>query len=176
MSSYFIGLTLPSPLREEIESVRKWMTKRWGNRSGMRTEPHITLIPPFETESPISEIIDMLSSLEYSLVEVRVSGWGSFGERTIYARVEENRELEGLVNVLRNTLRENGIALHREKRYTPHITIANRDIKPESFLPSMRYLGGIRMEETFTVSSFMVFEFSDYRWITSGNQRVIFSF
>lgn len=175
MSSYFLGLTLPGDLRETIESERRWMQKKWGNRSGMKTEPHITLIPPFDCDLSLHDIKGILSDIVFPPVGVSVSGYGSFGERTIYAHVERSRELEDLVREISKTLRDNGIRVKEEKRYTPHITIANRDIKPYSFIPSMEYLNSIEIDKTFTASSFMIFFFRDYSWIADERYRVTFS-
>lgn len=175
MSSFFLGLTLPGKLRETIESERRWMQKKWGNRSGMKTEPHITLIPPFDSDLSLHEINQILSDIVFPPVEVSVSGYGSFGERTIFAHVERSRELEDLVREISKTLCDNGIRVKEEKRYTPHITIANRDIKPYSFIPSMEYLNSIEINETFSLNSFMIFFFKDYSWIADERYRVTFS-
>ncbi len=175
MSSYFLGLTLPGELRETIESERRWMQKKWGNRSGMKTEPHITLIPPFDCDFSVHDIKEILSGIVFPPVKVSVSGYGSFGERTIYAHVERSRELEVLLREISKTLCDNGIRIKEEKRYTPHITIANRDIKPYSFIPSMEYLNSIDINETFSLNSFMIFFFRDYSWIADERYRVKFS-
>lgn len=175
MGNYFIGLTLPEGLRGTIESERLWMREKWGNRSGMRTEPHITVIPPFESDMLLSLLKEILSSLDVPPFSVNVSGYGSFGERTIYAHVKRSLELETLVRKATKILGENEIKVKKEKRYTPHVTIANRDIKPYSFIPSMEYLNKIDINETFMVDSFMIFEFRNYSWVMDESNRVKFS-
>ncbi len=174
-ADYFIGVTLPEDLRAAIESARGWMQKKWGNRSGMKTECHITLIPPFKCDKPLSEMKEMLRSLSLPLVSVSVRGWGSFGERTIYAHVDESESLLLLRNAIGNRLRENGVSFTIEKRFTPHITIANRDIKPYAFIPSMEYLNEIKLDTAFTVDSFMIFSFIDWSWRSGEKGRVRFS-
>lgn len=173
---YFIGVTLPENLEYTIDSARRWMQKKWGNRSGMRTQCHITLVPPFSSDKPLSEMKEILSGITVPEVKVRVSGWGSFGERTIYAHVEKNSALELLKKEIERKLSEASIRFKSEKRFTPHITIANRDIKPYSFILSMEYLNKNKIDVTFAVNSIMIFSFVDRSWRSGDEGRVRFSF
>lgn len=169
--NYFIGLTLPEDVSSRIEKEREWMRRTWGNRSGMGTVPHITLIPPFNCSLSTERLLDILSSVRNERINAVVSGHGSFGERTIYVAVEENKEMNELQKKLKRVLRENNIPFKDEKKFTPHITIANRDIKPESFIPSMEYLESLNLHEEFALSSFTLFSFIDYRWRAVGEIR-----
>ncbi len=169
--NYFIGLTLPEDVSSRIEKEREWMRRTWGNRSGMGTVPHITLIPPFYSNLSVKALLSILSSIKNDRIDAVISGHGSFGERTIYAAVEENREMTELQRKLKRVLRESNIAFKDEKKFTPHITIANRDIKPESFVPSMEYLESLNLHEEFALSSFSLFSFIDYHWRTMGEIR-----
>lgn len=162
--NYFIGLTLPEDVSVKIEREREWMRNKWGNRSGMATEPHITLIPPFYSSLSVECLTSILEKVRSEKISVVVSGHSSFGERTIYAYVEESGEMKALLEKIKKELRKNDIRFKDERTFTPHITIANRDIKPYSFIPSMEYLNGIKLYEEFTLSSFTLFRFSDYHW------------
>ena len=169
--NYFIGLTLPGDVSSRIEKEREWMRQTWGNRSGMGTVPHITLIPPFYSNLSVKALLPILSSIKSERIDAVISGHGSFGGRTIYAFVEENKEMNELQGKLKRVLRENDIPFKDEKKFTPHITIANRDIKPESFVPSMVYFESLNLHEEFVLSSFTLFSFIDYRWRVTGEIR-----
>ncbi len=172
--NYFVGVTLPPELKNTVDGARMWMRERWGNRSGMRTEAHITLVPPFYSEKPLSEIRRILSDITVPEVRVHVSGWGAFGERTIFAHVERSRSLEALQTEVSLRLRSAGITLKNEKKFTPHITVANRDIRPECFVPSMEYLSSVDLDYAFTPDSFMIFTFDRF-WSGEERGRVRFS-
>ncbi len=174
--NYFIGITLPEDLENKIERQREWMRRKWGCRSGMRTQPHITLIPPFQSDLSLGEIKELLSPLSVSPFDISVSGFGAFGERTIFAHVERSRELENLQKKICSLLGNGGVRVKDEKRFTPHITIANRDIRPEAFVPSMEYFNAIDLKYIFTADSVMVFEFCDYVWTSGDRGSVRFSF
>ncbi len=174
--NYFIGITLPEDLENKIERQREWMRRKWGCRSGMRTQPHITLIPPFQSDLSLGEIKELLSPLSVSPFDISVSGFGAFGERTIFAHVERSRELENLQKKICSLLMDGGVRLKDEKRFTPHITIANRDIKSKAFIPSMEYFNTIDLKYIFTADSVMVFEFCDYVWTSGDRGSVRFSF
>lgn len=173
--NYFVGVTLPCDLKKTIEGARGWMRERWGNRSGMKTECHITLVPPFYSEKPLSEIRRILSHITTTQVSIHVSGWGSFGLKTIFACVERRASLETLQKEVSFLLKSEGITLKSEKKFVPHITVANRDIKPESFIPSMEYLNSIDIDYTFSPDSVMIFTF-DRSWKSEERGRVRFSF
>lgn len=162
--NYFIGLTLPEDVSYKIEREREWMKNKCGNRSGMATEPHITLIPPFYSSLSIERLSSILEKVRSEKIPVVVSGHSSFGERTIYASVEESGEMKALLERIKKELRKNDILFKDEKSFTPHITIANRDIKPYSFIPSMEYLNGLNLYEEFTFFSFTLFKFFNYHW------------
>lgn len=173
--NYFVGITLPDELKKTVDGARLWMRDKWGNRSGMKTECHITLVPPFYSEKPLAEIREILSGISVPDVKVHVSGWGAFAERTIFADVERSRGLEILRKEVLFRLRSAGIKLKVEKSFVPHITVANRDIRPESFIPSMEYLRDIYMDTSFSVDSFMIFTFRDWSWKSEEKGRVRFS-
>ncbi len=173
--NYFIGVTLPEDLKGTIDGARGWMRTKWGNRSGMRTECHITLVPPFSCNISLSDMKMVLEGITVPKVNVHVRGWGSFGERTIFAHVERSSSLELLKKEIEKRLREASIRFRIDKRFTPHITIANRDIKPENLVPSMEYLNEIKLDTTFTVDSFMIFSFMDWTWRSGEKGRVSFS-
>lgn len=172
--NYFIGIILPRELEDTIERSREWMRRECGCRSGMRTQPHITLIPPFGSSLSLSEMKSLLSPIAFKSFDVSVSGYGSFAERTIFARVEGNSELEKLKMDLSGHLRDCGVKTKDEKFFTPHITIANRDIRPEAFIPSMEHFGASNLRYSFTVDSIMVFEFRDYFWHSCDTNSVRF--
>lgn len=173
--NYFIGVTLPEDLKGTIDGARGWMRTKWGNRSGMKTECHITLVPPFACDESVSGMKEILEGIKVPPVSVRVRGWGSFGERTIFARVERSSSLELLKKEIEKRLREASVPFRIDRRFTPHITIANRDIKPECFIPSMEYLNEIKLDTAFAVDSFMIFSFIDWTWRSGENGRVSFS-
>lgn len=173
--NFFIGVTLPEDLKDIIDSARGWMQTKWGNRSGMKTECHITLVPPFACDKPLFEMKKILEGIKVPPVSVSVRGWGSFGERTIFAHVERSSSLELLKKEIEKRLRFASVQFRSDKRFTPHITIANRDIKPYTFIPSMEYLNEIKLDTAFTVDSFMVFSFIDWTWRSGEEGRVSFS-
>lgn len=72
--NYFIGVTLPEELKTVIDGARGWMQKKWGNRSGMKTECHITLVPPFSCDKTLSEMKKILDGVTVPQVDVSVRG------------------------------------------------------------------------------------------------------
>lgn len=173
--NYFIGITLPDELNRIVESERKWMRVNCGCSSGMKTAPHITLIPPFFSSFGDEYLRYIFSRFTFPSFCLHVSGHSSFGHRTIFVNVEKSKELTKLKNDITQILRREKIEIKNEKNFNPHITIANRDIEEKYFIPSMEYLNDDKIDITFEVSSFMLFTRKDYLWVNDGKNSVIFS-
>lgn len=98
--NYFIGVTLPDELNRIVENERKWMMVNCGCSSGMKTAPHITLIPPFFSSFGDEYLRYIFSRFTFPSFSLHVSGHSSFGHRTIFVNVENQKNLASLKTIL----------------------------------------------------------------------------
>jgi 2'-5' RNA ligase len=137
MNDFFVGITLPKDLEEEVE--------RWRRRfAAPQTPPHITLLPPFTWTGSDDDLVKVLTaSLQgKTSFPVQVRGLGHFGRGVIYIDVKQSLELTALYDTLRSELEAHGIGdLSKGKPYHPHITLATR-LSPERFQAYQEELSG----------------------------------
>jgi 2'-5' RNA ligase len=169
--THFVGVLVPERLADIVEDCRSWMTEYFGCKSGYRTAPHITLVAPFA----LSVDPDAIRSLKAALYgwaktakpfEASVTGFGAFAERTVYAHVDEHPSwLEwhaGVTLALKESL-PRAIPPKQEK-FTPHLTVANRDIPPGGVPLALVHFAELGMHEKFTVNNAALFVWRNGAW------------
>ena len=158
-NTLFIGFIPPLEITRVVESDRKW-SEKYGCRSGHSTPVHVTLVPPFASDKSTDEIIDILKGILplLSPFTSKVDGYGSFGNRTIFLRVEPSIDWDNLSKTISKGLKAMGESVKVEnKPLVPHLTVANRDITPERFSFLLSSLSSHNFSSSFTVDSVAVF-------------------
>ena len=172
--THFIGVLVPLSLEETVQNCRAWMGERYGCRSGYRTTPHITLVSPFAALDDMDDQLlgELLSRWAASrqAFEGRVTGFGAFADRTIFARVVETLEWadwhDGLVKTLKGSFP--GMLPGNPRPFTPHLTVANRDIPADAFAPALRHFDALGLDESFPVDRLALFAFRGGQWTVCG--------
>ena len=132
--SYFIAITLPEPLHSEIESIKKNISAQYGTRSVLRSPAHITIVPPFFWGNE-TELLDFLNEFPFSEFTIELKNYNRFEQRVIFIDVVENKALMDLHQQFNIQFFKRFSGLNKKRPYVfhPHITIGNRDWKPEMF-------------------------------------------
>jgi 2'-5' RNA ligase len=132
--SYFIAITLPEPLHSEIESMKKSISEKYGTRSVLRSPAHITIVPPFFWGNE-TELLDFLNSFSFPEFDIELKDYKRFEQRVIFIDVVENKQLLDLHHQFNAEFFQRFSGLNKKRPYIfhPHITIGNRDWKPEMF-------------------------------------------
>lgn len=168
--THFVGVLVPERISDVVENCRAWMGEYFGCKSGYRTAPHITLVAPFSIVDP--EGFGALEGALYGWArtmrpfEASVTGFGAFAERTVFAHVDENPAwLEwyaSLTRALKDAYPRTIPA--RGEKFTPHLTVANRDI-PNGAVPlALAHLAELGLHETFTVDNVALFAWRGDSW------------
>lgn len=172
----FIGILTPPDLTAAVEEARGWMKKSWGCRSGMKTPPHITLIPPFPQlpgtpEPEENDLTNFVRGLNTELrdshrlpLEIALEGVGHFGPRTLFFSVKPTPALVNLQSAMEARIRERWPDLLGKNTFHPHLTVANRDIPPEALAPSLEWLGKRAPSRQFPCSRVTLFLWKEEQW------------
>lgn len=168
--THFVGVTVSGALAETVKNCRRWMHERYGCKSGHNTPPHVTLIPPFMITDNVS-----LRDFEHALASfiskakpfrARVSGFGAFAERTVFANVIPDASWKEWHDQLYDVLVhhfQNAFAIDK-KRFTPHITISNRDIPTGAVPETLTHFAALGLESEISVDHIALFQRVDARW------------
>jgi 2'-5' RNA ligase len=132
--SYFIAITLPEPLHSEIEAMKKSISEKYGTRSVLRSPAHITIVPPFFWGNE-TELLHFLQAFQFPEFIVELKNYNRFEQRVVFIDVVENKNLMDLHQQFNLEFFKRFSGLNKKRPYIfhPHITIGNRDWKPEMF-------------------------------------------
>lgn len=150
---YFIGIVCPEPLQGEITSFKNYFLEKYNCRCALKAPAHTTLIPPFRMEEePYKMLTDMLRQFNSTIkpFDITLSGFGHFDKRTIFVKPVPNPSLINLYNDLRDKLSSLIPMNEQEKKFNPHITIANRDLKQNDYRQAWEYFKVKTFEREFT--------------------------
>ena len=136
---YFIAITPPPKIHQEIDSLKKHMRDKYGTRASLRSPPHITLHMPFKRkthfESEIKIALEDFSHQRTSF-DIQLQGFGAFEPRVIYVNVEPAPGLQTLkadLSLLMRKLLKEERSNYKNQPFRPHMTIAFRDLKKPAF-------------------------------------------
>lgn len=167
--THFVGVLLPEDVACKIREFRSYMNERYGCKSGHGTDPHITLIPPFSLPDDYNDG-DVKSAVEDALQKAvksgtlpfnaRISGFGAFEERTLFAHVESDERWTKLRDFFTQSFQTNlpGSVRKSSKIFTPHVTVANRDIPAGIMDEALRFLSNMDFHAEFSVEEIAIFK------------------
>ena len=168
--THFVGVLASEDLADTLAGCRRWMGEAFGCRSGFATPMHVTLIPPFALRDP--EVAEALAQAIGETARAmkpftaRASGFGAFGERTVFARVVPDPRWAALRDALfAETSRALPGLLRKDARpFTPHLTVANRDIPVGAIPRALEHFAPLALEEEFPADHIALFERRGGAW------------
>lgn len=166
---YYIAVVCPSPVNEKVLQYKVWMKEQFGCMVALKSPAHITIIPPFWLEEKKEvELLETLQSFSSRLpeAEIQLEGFNHFGKRVLFINVGENKILNDLKTRAECHFMESfaGCIKKDNRPFHPHITIANRDMKPSHFEKAWEYFSEKEFEETFSVKKLSLLKLSKEKW------------
>jgi 2'-5' RNA ligase len=114
---YFIGLQLEPSLRDGVIAFRK----KFPQLPPLRTEPHITLIPPQKVgglnDIPLGNIESVVK--QFNQFEVDVNGVGTLNQRVVYLKTISG----GLIKFQAELSKL--LEFYEDRPFYPHISLLN---------------------------------------------------
>jgi len=136
---YFIAIIPPDPVLTEIKEMKEDMALRFGSSKALQSPAHITLVVPFEKELDEDELAEKLKSfaMQEMPFKLRLNGFSCFPNRrfpVLFVKPEPNESLIHMQSALDESLfTDRIISTKMPFSFTPHITIAYRDLTPANF-------------------------------------------
>ncbi|NEP14506.1 MAG: 2'-5' RNA ligase family protein [Symploca sp. SIO2C1] len=172
-SLFFIALLPPAAFQDHANEIKQYFAQTYNSQGAQKSPPHITLQPPFEWNR------DNLPVLEQSLrtfgemrqpIPVNMKGFGAFAPKVIYIKVLKTPELLSLQTELMAYLEKSlGIVHELSKRrlFTPHLTVAFRDLTKENFQLAWPEFEHRQLEYEFTASELTLLIHDGRQWNVS---------
>lgn len=168
-SMYYMAVVCPTVVNEKIHQYKEWMRDRFGCTVALKSAAHITLIPPFWLENTKEhDLIDTLNSFHSptAAFTIALNGFSHFSNRVIFIAVEENHQL----GALRKATEDHFIIPFHDsikpddRPFHPHVTIANRDIKPGDFKKAWDHFAQKHFQEVFEANTVSLLKLSPGKW------------
>ncbi len=167
---YFIAIIPPSPLREEIMTMKEHFRDHYNSKASLNSPPHITLHMPFRLKAKKEEAL--IKTLEefadgQNGFEIKLKNFGAFPPRVIFVDVEPSERLETLQTNLHRTCRQK-LNLHnanyKDRGFHPHITLAFRDLRKALFVEAWEEFEGKELDAGFQAESIFLLKHDGERW------------
>ena len=169
MALHFIGILAPGDIQVRVLSWKHYMLQHFGCRNALKSPAHITLIPPFELEGEKEEMLK--GSLDQFSVgqadfSIGIRNFSHFGNRVIFAGVEDSPDLEKLQTALESWLSAARLfhLKHAGRPFHPHITIANRDLKQKDFFAAWDHFRSQTYSVDFKAGSLSLLLHDGAKW------------
>jgi 2'-5' RNA ligase len=177
-SMFFIAVICPPEIDKKIQAYKLWMRDRFGCTVALKSPSHITLIPPFWLHIEKEQrLIDRIHSFQSPIppFTIHLQQFSHFSNRVIFAAVLENHPLERL----RKAVEDHFIQpFHEEikpddRPFHPHVTIANRDIKPGDFNKAWEHFKRLSLDEQFEANAISLLKLTPGKWNVVAAQPFI---
>ena len=169
-SLYFIAILPPEELSEQIDDIRKECAERFQVKAGLKPPVHITLYRPFHLEQELeNHLIKSLSTVTYSHspFEQQLENFDSFNAHTLYIRAIKNPKLAALQKNITSVILRHKLDVREVKGntlFTPHVTIAYRDIPPETFPLIWETFKDKKFKRSFMTERFALLKHDGKKW------------
>jgi 2'-5' RNA ligase len=174
-SMFYVAVLCPPEIDKKIQAYKLWMRNRYSCTVALKSPAHITLIPPFWLENEKEQqLIETIHTFKTSIdpFTVTLKDFSHFSNRVLFVSVEENHQLSSL----RKATEDYFIPSFREvikpddRPYHPHVTIANRDMKPGDFNKAWDHFKRQQFHEHFEATAVSLLKLSPGKWNVLAEQ------
>jgi 2'-5' RNA ligase len=173
---YFVAILCPPAVDEKLQQYKYWMKERFGSVVALKSPSHITLIQPFwferDKEGILKRLLQDFTS-DMDELEIQLEGFSHFGKRVLFAAVRENHSLEEVKKQAEDHFAESchDIVKKDDRPFHPHITIANRDLKPGDFEKAWQHFSEKPFTEAFRTQTISLLKLTDGKWNVISEKR-----
>jgi len=170
---YFLAIVPHGKVAGEVTAFKEHIAQHYNSQKALKVMPHITLKAPFKTDATRhAEVTAWFRQLEVSVQPFiqHLNGFGAFNNKNnpvLYVQPVLNNGLAQLQYeiISQFEMAFAGIPLQfTEKRFSPHITIAYRDLLPEQFSISWDEFKGKPYDAQFEVNAFYLLQHNGIKW------------
>ncbi len=172
---YFLAVLCPASIDEKVQAHKLWMRDRFGCTVALKSAAHITLIPPFWMGHTLEQkLIHTLTHLQITIpfFAIQLHGFSHFSNRVIFIAVNENTQLKSLRKAVEDHFIQpfHGIIKPDDRLFHPHVTIANRDIKPGDFIKAWDHFKRLSFDEDVEATTVSLLKLSNDKWAVIAEQ------
>ena len=166
---FFLALLPPPDVQARITAIKQEFSDRFSSSHALKSPPHITVFPPFKWPTSQASQFECLADLAavQSQIPVTLSGFGAFPPRVIYVRPLKTPILlevyERLQVFLADRL-ELVDPMAKKRAFSPHVTVANRDLSRESFRAAWAEFEGRSLHADYRSTHLTLLQHNGRQW------------
>ena len=167
---YFIAIMPPDDIAQRVQAIKKEFVDTYNSSEAYGKPPHFTLHPPFKAPEDIEEVVIpqlIFFAKDQQPFQVELSGFNHFRNDVIYIDLAGPAPMQALHGDLEEYLQnEMGFSDRGNKNseFTPHMTVAYRDLSPENFERAWQEFGSRNFNYSFEVGSIFLLKHDYQRW------------
>lgn len=173
---YYVAIVCPSEIDEKVFQFKEWMRKQFGCMVALKSPGHVTLIPPFwMDEAREDELIQTLQQFKSNETpEIELKDFSHFGDRVLFIQVTEHSHLTQLKEQTETHFLQtfNGVIKKDERPFHPHITVANRDVSPGTFVKAWAHFSKEKFESRFVADAVSVLKLNSGKWNVIAEKKI----
>ena len=169
-SKYFLADIPPEPILSEVGNIKAHFRDQYNCKAPLRSPAHITLHMPFLfKQKKESKMIDTLvqASKNYKSFNIQLEDFGAYPPRVIFVNVNPNLQLMEMQKDLEGVAKRE-LHLFNANRldypYSPHMTVAFRDLKKDFFTAAWKEFEPRHYSQTFEVNAFYLLKHNGKEW------------
>lgn len=166
---HYIAIMAPDRIDDQVRRHKLFMQEKFQCRAALKSAAHITLVPPFhlkeEDSFQIRSMLDRIAAAQFPF-DVSLNGYDHFGKHVIFVKVIAPAQLAALQEQLAYSFQQivPGSNSNRSRTFHPHITIANRDLKPSDFNAAWDYCMQHPFHDNFRSDAIHLLQLQQSRW------------
>lgn len=170
-----LAILPPEPISGIVRREQERIATVHGPQHALKTPPHITLIPPVKADMKqayLLEEICLMVTEKIAPFPIRLHGYGAFQKNVVFVRIEQNERLELLQFQLQKEIElilPDLLKGYPDRRFTPHMTIAHKDIKGETFNTVWDELSQRRIDLSFPAKMVTLLDHDGKKWTPLKN-------
>ena len=161
-NKFYVGITFEPILSQKIDALRMRMEEKFGLKKARKNPPHLTLIPPFKTSK---EVVDLWvpQILKAPAFSCTLANFGFFDKnRVAFIKVNEHENFLTLRKEIAQRL--NQWSFCKGKRFSPHVTIATKDLNAQKMKWVKMFLSHQSFEESAKITAVIVWKLEGEHW------------
>ncbi|MCB0663098.1 MAG: 2'-5' RNA ligase family protein [Saprospiraceae bacterium] len=165
---FFLAILPPSEIAEEVTGFKKYAAQQFKSSHALKSPPHVTIFPPFRWNE--SELYKLEKQIKFvaSKTEtfyVQLENFACFSPRVIFIDVLKSDDLTRLYKSLKiRFLQELDLSDKSPHPFTPHMTVAFKDLKRPYFLRAWAHFSQTRYLRIFRTEELVLLKHNGQQW------------
>jgi 2'-5' RNA ligase len=167
-SLYFLAIIPPEDISIIVTALKTEAKTKFGSKHALKSPPHITIVPPFwlaEDQLLGLEAVITDSVKSQEIFSLNLNGFSCFTPRVIYISNSLSNELANFQqNIFRKSALFHNKSLKKNRLFTPHMTVAFKDLDPGKFAAAWDYFSAKSIDLRFQVEGLYLLKHQAKRW------------